>query len=130
MTQNEVPLVLMSAGVGVTPVLAMLEAQIMANPKRPIIWVYACQNKAHHAFADKVEAMLAKAETVERHVFYFESAQLLDAAWLASLPKPADIYVCGSMPFMESMIDGLVTLDHGVDSVHYEPFGPKMSLGS
>ncbi|WP_201586945.1 globin domain-containing protein [Psychrobacter sp. HII-4] len=130
MTQNEVPLVLMSAGVGVTPVLAMLEAQIMANPKRPIIWVYACQNKAHHAFADKVEALLAKAETVERHVFYFESGQLLDAAWLANLPKPADIYVCGSMPFMESMIDGLMTLDHGVDSVHYEPFGPKMSLGS
>ncbi|MBO1516164.1 globin domain-containing protein [Psychrobacter halodurans] len=130
MTQNEVPLVLMSAGVGVTPVLAMLEAQIMANPKRPIIWVYACQNKAHHAFADKVEALLAKAETVERHVFYFESGQLLDAAWLANLPKPADIYVCGSMPFMESMIDGLMALDHGVDSVHYEPFGPKMSLGS
>ncbi|MDN5732724.1 MAG: FAD-binding oxidoreductase [Psychrobacter sp.] len=130
MTQNEVPLVLMSAGVGVTPVLAMLEAQIMANPKRPIIWVYACQNKAHHAFADKVEALLAKAETVERHVFYFESGQLLDAAWLANLPKPADIYVCGSMLFMESMIDGLMTLDHGVDSVHYEPFGPKMSLGS
>jgi len=36
--------------------------------------------------------------------------------------------VCGSMPFMESMIDGLMKLDHGVDNVHYEPFGPKMSL--
>lgn len=127
--QNEIPLVLMSAGVGVTPLLSMLEAQVSANPKRPIIWVYACQNKAHHAFAAEVGRLLAMAEIVETHIFYFESGQLLDEAWLTKLPKPADIYVCGSMPFMESMIDGLTVLDHGVDSVHYEPFGPKMSLG-
>jgi nitric oxide dioxygenase len=127
--QNEIPLVLMSAGVGVTPVLSMLEAQVLANPKRPIIWVYACQNATHHAFSAQVETLLAKTENVAKHIFYFESGQLLDVAWLETLPKPADIYVCGSMPFMESMIDGLVGLDHGVDSVHYEPFGPKMSLG-
>ncbi|MGE6570914.1 globin domain-containing protein [Psychrobacter namhaensis] len=127
--QNEIPLVLMSAGVGVTPVLSMLEAQVSANPKRPIIWVYACQNKAHHAFAAEVDKLLEMAETVETHLFYFDSGQILDEAWLAKLPKPADIYVCGSMPFMESMFDGLMALDHGVDSVHYEPFGPKMSLG-
>lgn len=127
--QNEIPLVLMSAGVGVTPVLSMLEAQVSANPKRPIIWVYACQNKAHHAFAAEVNQLLEMAKTVETHLFYFDSGQILDEAWLAKLPKPADIYVCGSMSFMESMIDGLMALDHGVDSVRYEPFGPKMSLG-
>ncbi|MGP5338871.1 globin domain-containing protein [Psychrobacter maritimus] len=126
--QNEIPLVLVSAGVGVTPILSMLEAQVAANPLRPIIWVYACQNKKHHAFDSKVNELLAAAENVEKHIFYFESGQILDEAWLATLPKPADIYVCGSMMFMESIIDGLMTLDHGVDSVHYEPFGPKMSL--
>ena len=128
--QDEIPLVLMSAGVGVTPILAMLEAQVAVNPQRPIIWVYACQNATHHAFSTQVEALLATAENVEKHIFYFESGQLLDAVWLETLPKPADIYVCGSMPFMESMIDGLIALDHGVDNVHYEPFGPKMSLGA
>lgn len=126
--QNDIPLVLVSAGVGVTPILSMLEAQVSANPKRPIVWVYACQNKEHHAFDSKVNELLAAAENVEKHIFYFESGQILDEAWLANLPKPADIYVCGSMMFMESIIDGLVALDHGVDSVHYEPFGPKMSL--
>ena len=126
--QNDIPLVLVSAGVGVTPILSMLEAQVYANPKRPIVWVYACQNKEHHAFDSKVNELLAAAENVEKHIFYFESGQILDEAWLANLPKPADIYVCGSMMFMESIIDGLVALDHGVDSVHYEPFGPKMSL--
>lgn len=127
--QNEIPLVLVSAGVGVTPVLSMLEAQVLSNPQRPIVWVYACQNQAHHAFNTEVNELLEKAENVEKHIFYFESGQILDAEWLAQLPNPADIYVCGSMPFMDSMIDALVALEHGVDSVHYEPFGPKMSLG-
>ena len=126
--QNDIPLVLMSAGVGVTPILAMLEAQVTANPKRPITWVYACQNEQHHAFNEQVDKLLEKAENVEKHIFYFDEGQILDEAWLANLPKPADIYVCGSMMFMDSMIDGLVALDHGVDNVHYEPFGPKMSL--
>lgn len=126
--QNDIPLVLVSAGVGVTPILSMLEAQVTANPKRPIVWVYACQNKEHHAFDSKVNELLAAADNVEKHIFYFEAGQILDEAWLANLPKPADIYVCGSMMFMESIIDGLMDLDHGVDSVHYEPFGPKMSL--
>ena len=130
MMQDEIPLVLMSAGVGVTPILAMLEAQVAANPQRPIVWVYACQNKDHHAFDAQVEQLLQSAMNVKKHIFYFEDGQLLDAAWLETLPKPADVYVCGSMPFMESMIDELVALDHGVDSVHYEPFGPKMSLGA
>lgn len=128
MMQNDIPLVLISAGVGVTPILSMLEAQVATNPQRPIIWVYACQNKDHHAFNDETHKLLASAANVEKHIFYFEDGQLLDNAWLATLPKPADVYVCGSMPFMESIIDGLMTLEHGVDSVHYEPFGPKMSL--
>lgn len=127
-SQNDIPLVLISAGVGVTPILSMLEAQVTANPQRPIVWVYACQNKDHHAFDSKVNELLAATENVEKQIFYFESGQLLDERYLATLTEPADIYVCGSMPFMESMIDGLTALDHGADSVHYEPFGPKMSL--
>ena len=126
--QNDIPLVLISAGVGVTPILSMLEAQVTANPKRPIVWVYACQNQEHHAFDSEVNKLLATATNVEKHIFYFESGQILDEAWLSNLPKLADIYVCGSMPFMESIIDSLIILDHVLDNIHYEPFGPKMSI--
>ena len=108
----------------------MLEAQIQANPARPIIWAYACQNGDYHAFAERVDALLSTAQQVEKHCFYFEEGQLLDETWLKELPKPADVYVCGSMAFMDSMIDGLLALKHGEDTVHYEPFGPKMSLKS
>lgn len=126
--QNEIPLALISAGVGITPVLAMLEAQVSANPKRPIIWAYACQNAEHRAFKARVEALLEQAEQVEKHIFYSEEGQLLNEEWLATLPVPADVYTCGSMAFMDSIIDGLIALKHSADSVHYEPFGPKMSL--
>ena len=126
--QNDIPLVLISAGVGVTPILSMLEAQVTANPKRPIVWVYACQNQEHHAFDSEVNKLLAAAINVEKHIFYFESGQILNEAWLSNLPKLADIYVCGSMPFMESIIDSLIILDHVLDNIHYEPFGPKMSI--
>ena len=128
MQQDDIPLVLISAGVGVTPILSMLEAQVTANPKRPIVWVYACQNQEHHAFDSEVNKLLAAAINVEKHIFYFESGQILNEAWLSNLPKLADIYVCGSMPFMESIIDSLIILDHVLDNIHYEPFGPKMSI--
>ena len=128
MQQNDIPLVLISAGVGVTPILSMLEAQVTVNPSRSIVWVYACQNPEHHAFASEVNKLLATATNVEKHIFYFESGQILDEAWLSNLPKLADIYVCGSMPFMESIIDSLIILDHVLDNIHYEPFGPKMSI--
>ena len=126
--QNQVPLVLISAGVGVTPVLSMLEAQVKQNPERPIIWMYACQNQAHHAFKSRVDALLERANNVEKHIFYFEDGQLLNDSVLRTLPNPADVYVCGSMAFMDSMINGLIALEHSGDSIHYEPFGPKMSL--
>lgn len=128
--QNDIPLVLISAGVGVTPVLAMLEAQVKANPKRPIIWAYACQNQDFHAFDGRVNALLEQAEQVQKSTFYFESNQLLNEEWLKTLPNPADVYVCGSMIFMDSMIDGLAALEHSNDYIHYEPFGPKMSLSA
>ncbi|WP_296202275.1 FAD-binding oxidoreductase [Psychrobacter sp. UBA3962] len=126
--QNDIPLVLISAGVGVTPVLSMLEAQVRANPQRPIIWAYACQNQDYHAFSGRVDKLLQQAEKVQSHIFYFEEGQLLNEEWLKTLPNPADVYVCGSMAFMDSMIDGLMALEHSGDNIHYEPFGPKMSL--
>lgn len=126
--QSETPLVLISAGVGVTPVLSMLETQVRQNPERPITWIYACQNEAHHAFKERVDALLEQASKVDKHIFYSEDKQRLDDALLKTLPNPADVYVCGSMAFMDSMIETLIALEHSGDNLHYEPFGPKMSL--
>lgn len=126
--QNDIPLVLISAGVGVTPVLAMLERQIKLNPKRPIVWAYACHDIAYHAFADEVAALLNKATNAQTHCFYSDNGDTLDKNWLAMLPNPSDVYICGSVVFMEQMIGDLISLEHAESHVHYEPFGPKMSI--
>lgn len=130
LAQSDIPLVLLSAGVGMTPMVAMLEQQVQHNPARPIVWVYACANAAHQPFQAQVDALFQEAKAVEKHIFYSEAKQRIDEAFLLTLPKPADIYICGSMKFMESMIEHLVVLEHRQDHVHYEPFGPKMSLQS
>lgn len=127
-SQSEVPLVLISAGVGITPILSMLEQQIKMNPMRPIIWVYACQNIDYLPFSDKTEILFSQAKLLKTHFFYSEESRRIDKAFLATLPKPADIYICGSMRFMEDMISHLSILEHSQSNVHYEPFGPKMSL--
>nr|WP_241879259.1 hypothetical protein [Psychrobacter sp. PraFG1]UNK06005.1 hypothetical protein MN210_04690 [Psychrobacter sp. PraFG1] len=80
------------------------------------------------AFDTRVAQLLGQAQNVQQHTFYFEQGQLLDESWLKTLPNPADVYVCGSMVFMDSMIEGLMALEHSGDNIHYEPFGPKMSL--
>lgn len=126
--QSAIPLVLISAGVGVTPVLAMLERQIQINPTRPIIWAYACQDSEYHAFAKTVDTLLSQATHAQIHRFYSSQNERLDKTWLATLPSPADIYLCGSVGFMEQMIGDLLSLNHAQNHVHYEPFGPKMSL--
>lgn len=126
--QSEVPLVLVSAGVGVTPVVAMLEKQVTEYPQRPIIWAYACKNEANHAFKSRVAQLLAQASDADSKIFYADDNQRLNQAWLETLPNPVDIYVCGSVGFMEKIIGGLLHLTHKNDTIHYEPFGPKMSI--
>ncbi|WP_227677709.1 globin domain-containing protein [Psychrobacter sp. H8-1] len=91
--QNEIPIVFISAGVGVTPILSMLEAQVAANPQRPIIWVYACQNEQHHAFDSQVNQLLESATTLEKHVFFLNQGKY----WmddLASELTNACRYIC------------------------------------
>lgn len=128
LNQNDIPLVLISAGVGITPVLSMLEAQIDTNPKRPIVWVYACQNAECQAFGEKVAQLASQAENFSQINFYSDAGQRLDENYLKTLPKPIDVYVCGSINFMETMINQLSALSHEDKYLHFEPFGPKMSL--
>lgn len=126
--QNEVPLVLLSAGVGVTPILAMLEQQIKANPKRPIYWIQSSRDEKDQAFKTKVDELLSKCETVTKEIVHTNKTERINGEFLQSkVPAHADVYICGSLEFMKGMIAHLKTLEHNDDLIHYEPFGPKMT---
>lgn len=126
--QNEVPLVLLSAGVGVTPMLAMLEAQLSKNPERPIFWIQSSLDESRQAFRSHVEELLKRGKKTNKLIIHTSSSSRVDDKFLREhVPSHADVYICGSIDFMQSMVDHFSTLNHNNDSIHYEPFGPKMA---
>lgn len=126
--QDKIPLVLLSAGVGVTPLLAMLENQIKFNSKRPIHWIQASQDEQTQAFKEEVDALLSKGSNVAKEIVHSNKGGHIDAEFLKQhVPSHADVYLCGSLPFMQDMIGHFKTLEHKSDTIHYEPFGPKMT---
>lgn len=126
--QNEVPLVLLASGVGVTPLLSMLEYQVTNNPERPIIWIQSSKSQETEAFTKHVAELLAQCKNVKRHFIHTNVHERINADFLkTNVPSHSDVYICGSLPFMQSMIDNLKVLEHMNDTIHYEPFGPKMT---
>lgn len=126
--QNEVPLVLLSSGVGATPLLAMLENQVHANPKRPVIWIQSSYDTSKQAFSERVNELLNLCSSIKKYTIYTKDMPRIDANYLQdALPAHADVYICGSVEFMSGMLEILKKLEHKEDTIHYEPFGPKMA---
>ncbi|SCU79021.1 LAFA_0B00232g1_1 [Lachancea sp. 'fantastica'] len=129
--QTEVPVVFLSAGVGATPLVSMLEEQVEVNPERPIFWIQSAYNRERQPFASRVEKVLEKCSNATIESVHTQTMPRIDSKYLLEkLPKHSDIYVCGSFEFMSTIIDTLKALDHSDDRVHYEPFGPKMATGA
>lgn len=127
--QDETPLVLVSAGVGATPLISMLEFQLENNPKRPVLWVQSATDEKNQPFKKHANELLSRFENAKSHIIYTSKMPRIDGAFLeAKIPKHSDVYVCGSMEFMSSIMDALKKLGHEDQMIHYEPFGPKMSL--
>jgi ferredoxin-NADP reductase/MOSC domain-containing protein YiiM len=138
------PVVLLSAGIGVTPVLAMLHAlasQSAASP-RHVWWVYAARNAKEHAFAEEVRQLLAaipgshlaiaysKPDPTDRPGEDFDIQGRWNFASLAKLAVPidADFYMCGPSAFLEDMNRDLPSLGVPQDAIHQEVFGPASGM--
>ena len=126
--QDSIPLVLMAGGVGVTPLLAMLQHQVMVNPNRPVYWIQSSKDRESQAFPAEVAGFLDRCGESNRLLVHTSQSHRIDADYLKKhVPSSADIYICGPIEFMQSMIRYFKILEHKDDSIHYEPFGPKMS---
>jgi ferredoxin-NADP reductase/MOSC domain-containing protein YiiM/ferredoxin len=131
------PVVLVSAGVGATPVLAMLRALAVAHGTRPVWWLHGARNRAEHAFGAEVDELLAALPDGHRLVVYsrpdsgdgagtaYDVAGHLDLAALerAGVPSDADYYLCGPDGFMRAM--GAALAARGVEPgrIATEAFG-------
>jgi ferredoxin-NADP reductase/MOSC domain-containing protein YiiM/ferredoxin len=119
LVDNDSPVVLLSAGIGVTPVLAMLRA--LKGSRREVWWLHTARTAAEQAFADEVHELLD--DKTHGHVYYTSDGHRLNAKALAALDLPANAaaYMCGPAGFMDDMTAALK--DIGVTDVHSELFG-------
>jgi len=119
------PVILLSAGIGVTPVLAMLHALAAERSEREIWWLHAARSPAEHAFAAEAHDLLAGLGNAREHVYYTAGGHRPDRAALAALGLPTDAsaYLCGPQAFMTEMTDALVAIGLAADRIHSELFG-------
>lgn len=139
---GDAPVVLLSAGIGATPVLAMLHSLSSAASRRQIWWIYGARNGAEHPFAKESRGLLQTLLNGRSHVVYskpapedqvsqdYDSVGHVDTPLLDGLgvPRDADFYLCGPPSFLKQLAESLKTW--GVDStrIHTEVFGPEASI--
>jgi ferredoxin-NADP reductase/MOSC domain-containing protein YiiM len=129
------PVLLLSAGIGVTPVLAMLHTLAAARSKRDIWWLHTVRSPAEHAFAAEAHHLLDDLDQTHEHIYYTAqnaTADLatvthgrLDRAALAALdlPSTATAYLCGPDGFMAATREALIEIGLPADHIHSELFG-------
>jgi ferredoxin-NADP reductase/MOSC domain-containing protein YiiM len=139
---GDAPVILVSAGVGATPVLSMLHELAAAYPKREVWWLHGARNGAEQAFAEESRELLNRLRNSHSRVFYSqpgggdrqgvdyaERGRLsLEVIRAAGLPRDAQAYLCGPTAFMDDLRADLVS--YGVDPsrVHSEIFGAAAAL--
>jgi ferredoxin-NADP reductase/MOSC domain-containing protein YiiM/ferredoxin len=131
------PVVLISAGVGATPVLSMLHALAREHSTRPVWWLHGARNREEHAFGAEVDGLLAALPDSHRVVAYSQPAGAdspgpdydlsgrLDLAALehARVPQDADYYLCGPDGFMRAIGAALAARGVAPERIATEVFG-------
>jgi ferredoxin-NADP reductase/MOSC domain-containing protein YiiM len=131
------PIVLLSAGIGVTPVLAMLYALSVTASPREVWWLFGTRNRREHPFADEARTLLKALANGHSHIRYslpdlqdrpgldFDARGRLDLSVLQELdvPRNADFYLCGPTAFMSDLTGGLANWGVARSRIHTEIFG-------
>ncbi len=134
---GDMPVVLLSAGIGVTPVLAMLHALAAEASTREVWWLYGTRNGREHPFAEETRGLLKALTHRRSHICYsspdpedrpnvdFDASGRLNMKVLGQfdLPRNADFYICGPSTFMSDLTAGLAALGVAQDRIHTEMFG-------
>ena len=131
------PVVLLSAGVGATPVMSMLHALAAEKSQREIWWIYGARNRVDHPFAEESRLLLKQLTRARRYIVYsrptaidqvgadFDAPGHVDTALLEKIgvSQGSDFYLCGPTSFLQNMRDGLRNWGVLAENVHTEIFG-------
>ncbi len=139
---GERPVVLLSAGIGATPVLAMLHALAAARSTRQVLWLHGARDGEHHPFAAEARRLVRVLEHGRSYVCYsrpgardrlgddFDAAGHLSRSVFdeVGLPREADVYLCGPARYMADMKQVLASLGVAPERIHVELFIGSESL--
>jgi nitric oxide dioxygenase len=137
------PMVLMSAGVGITPMVSVLKALAAVNPTRPVVFAHAARSMRHQSFRREL-AQAARALPKLRIALFHEQTGHGDDADMEGLPTAyrgmmrvspvlegldlaaSTFYLCGPLPFMREQWAALLGKGMPMSRLHREVFGPEM----
>lgn len=138
--QSRAPLVLISAGVGVTPMMSMLQTSLRSAPTRRVNFLHAARNGRHHPLRTELAALNNEHAVLDTHVCYenpdaddkagadFDQAGLLQLVPMtdALLPQDGHYYLCGPGPFMQIQRRALIERGIPAERIQHEVFGPDL----
>ncbi len=138
----ERPVVLLSAGIGATPVLAMLHALAAAHSTRQVLWLHGARDRQHHPFAAETRGLIRTLAHGRGYVCYsrpsakdslgddFDASGHLSRSLFdeVGLPREADVYLCGPGRFMTEMKEALAGVGVAPERIHVELFNGSESL--
>jgi len=144
LASDPAPTVLLSAGIGITPMLAMLHA-LAADPAhatREVWWLYGARNSDEHPFASETRALLATLPRSHSFVAYSKPGPQdhvgrdcdafghldLPAIRRLGVPHQAEFYLCGPPGFLTDLTAGLVSWGVAPTSIHKEVFGSEGAI--
>ncbi|MFD2176530.1 NO-inducible flavohemoprotein [Veronia pacifica] len=138
---SQTPVTLISAGVGLTPMMSMLET-LSGKHQAGINWLHAAENGRTHAFSEESTELIGKHRKGERHIWYrtpeagdlpgehFDHKGIIDLSSVDHITKDPEqiFYMCGPVGFMQSVAKQLTQAGVSSDRIHYECFGPHKVL--
>ncbi|MFE8701632.1 NO-inducible flavohemoprotein [Cytobacillus sp. FJAT-54145] len=136
------PVVLISGGVGLTPMISMLNTINETQPERKVTFIHAAINGNTHAMHEHVQEIASQNDHVDYYVCYekpteedrnakrFDKEGYVDLAWIQSIVKEnnASFYFCGPVPFMKTLNSALKEWGVPSENIHFEFFGPADQL--
>lgn len=127
LTPEPVPVLLVSAGIGCTPMIGMLRHLVDTGDPRPVWVVHADRSRAAHPHRSELANLVERLPEAIMRTWYSEIGMSTDLTEM-DLPDDVQVYLCGPLPFMQAMKDRLVRRGITAESIHYEVFGPDLWL--
>ena len=136
------PVVLLSAGIGVTPLLSMLHMLAERRSKREIWWIHGSRDGGEHVFAEEIRTLIERLPGAHSRTFYsrpgasdrlgvdYDDAGRISVERLRGLgvPLSGDIYACGPTGFMKDLVAGLEQFGVGTGRLRTETFGAAAAV--